>query len=84
MLTVDPNNADALYNKGLALYSLGHSNESIGYFDRILIIYPNNAFALGNKGLALNSLGQSNESIGYFDKMLTIIQIMLMHCIIKD
>ncbi len=65
-------NATVLANKGIALLSLGKSNESIAYFDKALTINPNDVMALNSKGLALYRLGEYNGSISYFDKALAI------------
>ena len=61
-----------MYNKGLALYYLGKSDEAITYYDKVLAIKPNDLDALSNKGNALEDLGKSDEAITYYDKVLAI------------
>src|SRR5215216_3719357 len=69
-LAIEPNIVEILYNKGLALDSLGKSEEAITYYDKVLAIDPNDVDALNNKGAALGKLGKSQEAIQYFDKVL--------------
>ena len=53
-----------LYNKGIALDTLGKSEEAITWYDKALAIDPNYVSALLNKGVALDTLGRSEEAIG--------------------
>jgi tetratricopeptide (TPR) repeat protein len=39
-LSIDPNNGDALTNKGLAIYNLGNKTDAISYFVKALQIDP--------------------------------------------
>ena len=70
-LSIDPNNIQALYSKGLAIYNWD-KYEAIKYYDKALSIDPNNTHALYSKGLALDSLGDRDEAIKYYDKALFI------------
>ncbi len=72
ILEQDLNDAKALNNKGIALDSLGRSQDAITYFDKALDIDPNDAYTLYNKGTSLGQLGSYEESITYFDKALAI------------
>ena len=58
-LAIEPNNVEALGNKGAALISLGRSEKLFRYLIKYLDIDPINVSALGNKGVALKSLGKS-------------------------
>jgi hypothetical protein len=57
VLAIEPNDIDALYNKGVDLGYLGRYQEAIDYYDRVLAIDPNDIDALTNRALALDSLG---------------------------
>jgi tetratricopeptide (TPR) repeat protein len=69
---INQNDANALYNKGLALLCLGRYEESANSFTRSIEIDPNHADAWNNKGLDVLLLGRYNDSNGYFDKALQI------------
>jgi tetratricopeptide (TPR) repeat protein len=72
VLKVDPRQADALNNKGLALNNLGRCEEAVFWLDRVLKIDPKDVAALNNKGLALTGLGRYEDAISWFDKALKI------------
>jgi len=71
-LKLDPKNAVAWNNKGLALYDLGRYEEAIRCYDKVLEIDPKNAVAWNNKGNTLNKLGRYEEAIRCYDKALEI------------
>ncbi len=54
--------ADAGYNKGIALYKLGKYQEAITSYDKAIEIDPNYAKAWHNKGLALKKQGNHIEA----------------------
>jgi len=68
----NPNDANALNNKGIALANLGKNEEAIQCCDKALEIEPKNAYALYNKGAALANLGKNEEAIQWYDKVLEI------------
>jgi tetratricopeptide (TPR) repeat protein len=79
VLSIDPNNIDAIFYKGAALGSLGKTSEAIPFInkaimlsDKALAIDPNNIDVLSIKGRALNRLANYNDAIKYFDKVLAI------------
>ena len=57
-LAIDPNQVDALNNKGFALDSLGQHDEAIKWFHKALAIDPNDYGALNGKDAALAQLGK--------------------------
>ena len=56
-MAIDPAYTDALYNKGVALDSLGNYTGAIEYYDKALAIDPADTLALNSKGVALGELG---------------------------
>ena len=50
---IDPNNVDALNNKGIILANQGNYTGAMDYFDKVLAIEPKNVGALINKGIIL-------------------------------
>jgi tetratricopeptide (TPR) repeat protein len=54
------------------LASLGHYDEAILWYDKVLDIDPTNISALNNKGVALYNLGHYDEAILWYDKVLDI------------
>ena len=71
-LNINSTDINVLYNKALALDSLGRLNDAIVYYDKALAINPNDTDSLNNKGLDLDVLGKHGEAITYYDKILTI------------
>jgi tetratricopeptide (TPR) repeat protein len=39
-LIIEPQNTDALINKGLSLYNLGKNDEAIAHFEKVLTVDP--------------------------------------------
>jgi tetratricopeptide (TPR) repeat protein len=72
ILELDPNDASASFNKGLALSELGRYEEVVACYDKVLELKPNNIGARINKGSALDNLGKHNEAIQYFDEALQL------------
>jgi hypothetical protein len=54
------------------LAGLGHYDEAIQWYDKVLNIDPTNISALNNKGVALYNLGHYDEAIQWYDKVLAI------------
>jgi tetratricopeptide (TPR) repeat protein len=59
-------------NKGISLNSLGHHEEAILCFDRVLEFDPHNIFAWNNKGAGLGRQGRHEEAIHCFDQALEL------------
>src|SRR2546426_12274741 len=71
-LEINSTDINVLYNKALALDSLGRHDEAVSYYDKVLAIKPNDTDSLNNKGLDLDVLGKHDEAISYYDKVLLI------------
>jgi len=79
ILSIDPNNVNAIFFKGAALSSLGESNQAIPLINKAIILSdkllakdPNNINLLTIKGRALNRLQNYTEAIKFFDKALAM------------
>ena len=71
-LAIKPSYPQALFNKGLALGSLGHFEEAIEHYDATLAINPDLPQAFANKGVALSKLGRNEEAIVCYDAALAV------------
>ncbi len=72
ILESDPENVQALINKGTTLGFLKKHSDAIYYFDKVLEIEPNNISALYNKGTTLSYLKKYDDALYYFEKVLEI------------
>jgi len=63
VVVLEPVNAAAQYNLGVALQTQHHTEEAVGSYRRVLEIQPDNAPALANLGLALRELGNPAEAM---------------------
>ena len=70
ILEIEPNNTNALNNKGGALIKSGNYSESIKYFDSVLSLNQNNTEALNNKAIALYNQELYVQSLRTFYKSL--------------
>jgi tetratricopeptide (TPR) repeat protein len=71
--TVDPHpvaNLEAweLYNKAFSLSSLGHLDEAVAHYTRVLEIQPENTDAWNNKGVCLRKLGKLVEALACYER----------------
>src|SRR5262249_10509670 len=71
-IEIDPNNADAWNNKGIALHNLRKYKEAIHCCDMAIKINPNYADAWNNKGVSLGKLGKYKEAIDCTDRAVKI------------
>jgi len=71
-LKINPEDAFAWNNKGIALDNLGRYDEAIACYDEALKINPEDAFAWYNKGIALKRLERFDEAIKCYDEALKI------------
>ncbi len=69
---IQPFHVTAWYNKGVALYDSGSSQEAIKCFDRVIELDLNHAPAWNIRGVAHGKLGKHEEAIACYDKALTI------------
>lgn len=70
ILEIEPNNINALNNKGGILINLGNYSEAVQYFDTVLELNENNTKSLNNKGIALYKQANYIDSLRIFYKSL--------------
>jgi tetratricopeptide (TPR) repeat protein len=71
-LSIDPKGSDAIYNKGLALLTLGKFNESNECFNQLLERNPKDPETWNNKGIVFHSLEKYSAAIKCFEKALSL------------
>jgi tetratricopeptide (TPR) repeat protein len=71
-LAIDPNCAEAWFNKGVMLIDLGRNEEALAACDRALVINPNFVYAWRNKGFVLNAMGRNEEALAACGRALAI------------
>jgi tetratricopeptide (TPR) repeat protein len=71
-IKLNPDYAEAYYDKGLALYSIGEIAETINSYDMTIKLDPNNADAYIAKGIALSNIGNSQEATHSYDKAIKL------------
>ena len=69
---LEPDNAAAYYNKGIALRNLEKYDEAIACYDKAIELEPDNAAAYYNKGIALQKHGNLDEAIEAYDEALKL------------
>lgn len=57
-----------LYNKAYSLSSLGHPEEAVAYYDKVLALEPGNSDAWNNKGVCLRKLGKLEQALTCYDR----------------
>lgn len=71
-LTVRPNYAEVLSNRGVTLHGLKRFEEALTSYDRALTARPNYAEALSNRGNTLKELKRFDEALTSYDLALTV------------
>lgn len=69
---LNPNNADAYHNKGIALSELGRYEEAIVTYEQAIQIDPTYVLVYNDKGKALNELDRNEEAIRAFDRAVQL------------
>ena len=57
-----------LYNKAFSLSSLGHLDEAIACYDRVVALEPANSDAWNNKGVCLRKQGKLDQALTCYDR----------------
>ena len=69
-IRLQPNYADAYYNRGSVLFAKGRTDEAIADWEKTLQIQPNDADAHTGLGNALLRKGSLHEAIAQYEKAL--------------
>ena len=72
ILKEEPDNINALVDKGATLQNMGKIKQALSLYDKILDISPNNLDALLNKGAVLHSDQKYLQAIECYDKALKV------------
>jgi serine/threonine protein kinase len=67
---LNPNSADAYYNKGDALRKLKRYEEALTAYDQAILLNPNHTDAYYNKGIALGELKRYEEALAVYDQII--------------
>ncbi len=76
-LALDPNDAAAWYNKGVALAALGRRDEALAAYDRALALDPNRRSRKPGptRATSLAALGRRDEALAAYDRALASTRI---------
>jgi serine/threonine protein kinase len=61
-----------LYNKAFSLSSLGHLEEAVAQYTKVLELQQDNTDALNNKGVCLRKLGRAEEALVCYDRAVEV------------
>jgi tetratricopeptide (TPR) repeat protein len=70
VLEMNPENADAWNNKGVALYWMGRPEEALQCYDRALAADPGNLEALRNRAFVLRAMARFEEALETYEKII--------------
>lgn len=73
-LTIVPNAADILADKGKVLADLGQHHDALPCFQQAVAINPQHWMALQNQGASLLSLQRPAEALNVFDRLLAVMR----------
>jgi len=71
-IELEPDDADAWYNKGVALAKLRRTEEARSAYDRAIELRPEYADAWYNKGVALAKLATTEEALNAFERAIEL------------
>jgi len=71
-LAVRPDNAEALYNRGITLHELKRFEAALASYDRALAVRPDYAEAHSNRGNSLKELRRLEAALASYDRALAV------------
>ncbi len=66
LITLDKNNTDAYFNKGLVLANQKNYDDSIKCFERVIQLSPDYPYAYYSLGMAYEQKGDTNKALEYY------------------
>jgi hypothetical protein len=72
ILVLNPDNADAHYNRGTVLYRLGRHDEALANYDHAVALKPDHVVAHNNRGSTLCKLGRYDEALSSYDRAIAL------------
>jgi len=71
-IQLDPNDADAYYNRGITYYHKGQYDRAIENFNKAIALDQNYALAYNNRGVAYDKKGQHDRAIEDYNKAIAL------------
>jgi len=71
-IKINPNYADAYYNRGIARSDLGDNQGAIADYTQAIKINPNYAYAYHNRGIARSDLGDKQGAIADYNQAIRL------------
>jgi len=71
-IQLDPQDADAYYNRGLVYYNLKEYQKAIADYDRALQLNPQHVGAYYNRGLVYDDLKEYQKAISDYDRVIQL------------
>ncbi len=72
VIRLDPNDADAYYNKGNVLSELGRPQEALVAYEQVIRLDPNDADAYIDKGNVLDKLERYREALAAYEQAICL------------
>ena len=72
-IALEPDYAEAYYNRGVALQALRRFDEALASWDKAIALAPDFAEAYNNRGITLNELKRYEEALASWDKAIALI-----------
>ena len=72
LLALNPDNADAYYNRGNVRYDLGDKSGALSDYDKSISLNPDDAEAYNNRGVVRYDLGDKSGALSDYDKSIEL------------
>ena len=71
-IDMDPHNAMAYVNRGLAYFNLGNREQAIANYNKAIDLDPHNAMAYLGRGSAYDNAGKRQQAIANYDRAIDL------------